>query len=125
MLEVRYLNVWYGVTEVLRDVSFEVPEGRIVSLLEISVDEAGRVSRIDEAQVIPAGPSPLGHGIQFALVANTVDGHVAPGLRGSSERRPRRFVRIVARLGLEIVHLRQRDGKVLLCHRAHAAIRTV
>lgn len=33
MLEVRNLNVWYGVTEVLRDVSFEVPEGRIVALL--------------------------------------------------------------------------------------------
>jgi len=33
MLEVRHLNVWYGVTEVLRDVSFEVPEGRIVALL--------------------------------------------------------------------------------------------
>ena len=33
MLEVRNLNVWYGVTEVLRDVSFDVPKGRIVSLL--------------------------------------------------------------------------------------------
>ena len=33
MLEVRNLNVWYGVTEVLRDVSFEVPSGRIVALL--------------------------------------------------------------------------------------------
>ncbi|MFT5447845.1 MAG: branched-chain amino acid transport system ATP-binding protein [Gammaproteobacteria bacterium] len=33
MLEVRNLNVWYGITEVLRDVSFEVPTGRIVSLL--------------------------------------------------------------------------------------------
>ena len=33
MLEVRHLNVWYGVTEVLRDVSFDVPEGRIVALL--------------------------------------------------------------------------------------------
>ena len=33
MLEVRHLQVRYGVTEVLRDVSFEVPEGRIVALL--------------------------------------------------------------------------------------------
>lgn len=33
MLEVRNLNVWYGVTEVLRDVSFEVRTGRIVALL--------------------------------------------------------------------------------------------
>jgi branched-chain amino acid transport system ATP-binding protein len=33
MLEVRNLNVWYGITEVLRDVSFEVPDGRIVALL--------------------------------------------------------------------------------------------
>ena len=33
MLEVRHLKVWYGVTEVLRDVSFEVPAGRIVALL--------------------------------------------------------------------------------------------
>lgn len=33
MLEVRGLNVWYGITEVLRDVSFAVPEGRIVALL--------------------------------------------------------------------------------------------
>lgn len=33
MLEVKHLNVWYGVTEVLRDVSFEVPDGKIVALL--------------------------------------------------------------------------------------------
>jgi branched-chain amino acid transport system ATP-binding protein len=33
MLKVRNLNVWYGVTEVLRDVSFEVGTGRIVALL--------------------------------------------------------------------------------------------
>jgi len=33
MLEVQHLNVWYGVTEVLRDVSFDVPSGRIVALL--------------------------------------------------------------------------------------------
>ena len=33
MLEVRNLSVWYGVTEVLRDVSFEVPAGQIVGLL--------------------------------------------------------------------------------------------
>jgi branched-chain amino acid transport system ATP-binding protein len=33
MLEVRNLSVWYGITEVLRDVSFEVPTGKIVALL--------------------------------------------------------------------------------------------
>ena len=33
MLEVRNLSVWYGVTEVLRDVSFAVPPGAIVGLL--------------------------------------------------------------------------------------------
>ncbi|MCP5155904.1 MAG: ABC transporter ATP-binding protein [Ectothiorhodospiraceae bacterium] len=33
MLEVNGLNVWYGVTEVLRDVSFRVPENKIVALL--------------------------------------------------------------------------------------------
>ncbi|MGH6885594.1 MAG: ABC transporter ATP-binding protein [Geminicoccales bacterium] len=33
MLDVRHLNVWYGVTEVLRDVSFTVPKGAIVALL--------------------------------------------------------------------------------------------
>ena len=33
MLEVRNLSVWYGLTEVLRDVSFSVPEGRIVAML--------------------------------------------------------------------------------------------
>lgn len=33
MLEVRNLNVWYGITEVLRDVSFSVPDGRIIALL--------------------------------------------------------------------------------------------
>ena len=33
MLEVANLNVWYGVTEVLRDVSFEVPKGALVALL--------------------------------------------------------------------------------------------
>jgi branched-chain amino acid transport system ATP-binding protein len=33
MLEVRNLSVWYGVTEVLRDVSFGVPAGSIVGVL--------------------------------------------------------------------------------------------
>ncbi len=33
MLTVAHLSVWYGATEVLRDVSFEVPEGRVVALL--------------------------------------------------------------------------------------------
>ena len=33
MLEVKNLNVWYGITEVLRDVSFNVPSGRIIALL--------------------------------------------------------------------------------------------
>ncbi len=33
MLEVQHLNVSYGVTEVLRDVSFTVPAGSIVALL--------------------------------------------------------------------------------------------
>jgi branched-chain amino acid transport system ATP-binding protein len=33
MLRVSHLNVWYGVTEVLRDVSFEVPDGAVVALL--------------------------------------------------------------------------------------------
>lgn len=33
MLSVKNLNVWYGVTEVLRDVSFEVPKNSIVALL--------------------------------------------------------------------------------------------
>jgi branched-chain amino acid transport system ATP-binding protein len=33
MLRASHLNVWYGVTEVLRDVSFEVPDGKVVALL--------------------------------------------------------------------------------------------
>lgn len=33
MLTVEGLNVWYGATEVLRDVSFVVPEGQIVALM--------------------------------------------------------------------------------------------
>jgi branched-chain amino acid transport system ATP-binding protein len=33
MLEVAHLNVWYGLTEVLRSVSFSVPEKAIVALL--------------------------------------------------------------------------------------------
>jgi branched-chain amino acid transport system ATP-binding protein len=33
MLEVRNLNVWYGITEVLRDVSFDAPSGRVTVLL--------------------------------------------------------------------------------------------
>lgn len=33
MLRVDHLKVWYGVTEVLRNVSFEVPEGKVVALL--------------------------------------------------------------------------------------------
>ena len=33
MLEVQHLSVWYGPTEVLRDVSFSVPRAPIVALL--------------------------------------------------------------------------------------------
>ena len=33
MLTVRNLNVWYGPTEVLRDVSFEVPQGKVIALM--------------------------------------------------------------------------------------------
>ena len=33
MLSASHLNVWYGLTEVLRDVSFEVPAGKVVALL--------------------------------------------------------------------------------------------
>lgn len=33
MLEVSNLSVWYGLTEVLSDVSFSVPEGRIIGVL--------------------------------------------------------------------------------------------
>lgn len=33
MLDIRNLNVWYGITEVLRDVSLSVPDGMIVALL--------------------------------------------------------------------------------------------
>ena len=33
MLDVRHLNVWYDVTEVLRDVSFSVNERSVVALL--------------------------------------------------------------------------------------------
>jgi branched-chain amino acid transport system ATP-binding protein len=33
MLDVRHLEVWYGVTEVLRDVSFAVPAKTVVALL--------------------------------------------------------------------------------------------
>ena len=33
MLDVDHLNVWYGMTEVLRDVSFKVPSNEIVALL--------------------------------------------------------------------------------------------
>lgn len=33
MLDVQHLRVWYGITEVLRDVSFSVPENKVVALL--------------------------------------------------------------------------------------------
>ncbi|HEY4909195.1 MAG TPA: ATP-binding cassette domain-containing protein, partial [Methylomirabilota bacterium] len=33
MLDVHNLSVWYGATEVLRDVSFQVPAGAVVALL--------------------------------------------------------------------------------------------
>jgi branched-chain amino acid transport system ATP-binding protein len=33
MLDVQHLSVWYGVTQVLRDVSFTVDEGSVVALL--------------------------------------------------------------------------------------------
>ncbi len=33
MLSVQNLNIWYGPTEVVRDVSFEVPDGRVIGLM--------------------------------------------------------------------------------------------
>ena len=33
MLKVEHLSVWYDVTEVIRDVTFEVPENDVVALL--------------------------------------------------------------------------------------------
>jgi branched-chain amino acid transport system ATP-binding protein len=33
MLSASHLSVWYGATEVLRDVSFDVPNGKVVALL--------------------------------------------------------------------------------------------
>ena len=33
MLELRNVSVWYGINEVLRDVSFAVPTGAIVGVL--------------------------------------------------------------------------------------------
>lgn len=33
MLSVKNLNVWYGITEVVRDVTFEVPKGAVVALM--------------------------------------------------------------------------------------------
>src|ERR1700677_5088223 len=33
MLSVAHLNVFYGITEVLRDVLFDVPEGQVYALL--------------------------------------------------------------------------------------------
>lgn len=33
MLSASHLRVWYGATEVLRDVSFEVPDGKVIALL--------------------------------------------------------------------------------------------
>lgn len=33
MLSVRNLNVWYGPTEVVRDVTFDVPPGRVIGLM--------------------------------------------------------------------------------------------
>ena len=33
MLDVQHLKVWYGITEVLRDVSFSVPENKVIALL--------------------------------------------------------------------------------------------
>ena len=33
MLELRNVSVWYGINEVLRDVSFAVPTGEIVGVL--------------------------------------------------------------------------------------------
>ena len=33
MLEIAHLKVWYGLTEVLRDVSLALPEGKVVALL--------------------------------------------------------------------------------------------
>ena len=127
MLDVSHLNVRYGVTEVLRDVSFTVPEGKIVALLggngsgktTILNTLTGllkpRAGSIAVAGVETAGWPPdrvVRHGVsqvpqgREVFAAMTVEENIDLGAvtrtQPSGDRRgPGRDVRVVSRLGTE------------------------
>jgi branched-chain amino acid transport system ATP-binding protein len=78
MLEVRHLEVWYGITEVLRDVSFTVPAMSIVALL--GGNGSGKTTVVNTISgLIPPRAGAI-----------VVDGHEATG--ASADRMVRRGV---------------------------------
>ena len=55
MLTVKNLNVWYGPTEVVRDVTFEVPAGRIIGLMGGNGAGKSTILKALSGLVIPRG----------------------------------------------------------------------
>ncbi len=53
------------------------------------------VLRVDESQVVPAGPGPLGHRIGFTLVTLAVDDGIQPRIGSFHQRRFGATVRLV------------------------------
>ncbi len=55
MLTVKNLNVWYGPTEVVRDVTFEVPAGRIIGLMGGNGAGKSTILKALSGLVVPRG----------------------------------------------------------------------
>lgn len=66
MLDVRHLKVWYGVTEVLRDVSFSLPARSIVALLGGNGSGKTTVLNALSGVIAPRGGSILFEGEETA-----------------------------------------------------------
>lgn len=75
---------------------------------EFGVDEVVGVFVVGEANVVPARPGPLGHGVGFADEFDAVGvGFIKPFLRGPGEGR------IGRPFGFEVVHVRRDDGELV------------
>ena len=94
-------------------------------LLGFGADVAGFIRRVEVTQVVPATAGPVGHGVELAGVFDAVEGDAFPVVAGSAQRRCGRRVGVVAAGGLEVLHLRQLDGKVFGVHGADLAVGAV
>ena len=67
------------------------------------VDEDFIIFRIDKAEIVPTGASPLGHGIGFSAIPFSIDHRIKPFIVGLRQRRFRTTV------WFEVLQVRQID----------------